>query len=378
MLSTIARSVGFRLAWEQVSFRYRRPIIADEPHNSILYRLGYGSLRKTRNFARVRQAYKAGRAEFIGSPIEIRVDPTSVCNLHCPLCPTGTHEIDRSKGMMSLDTFQEVLDRHAPDVFRIKMNVWGEPLLNRRLSQMIELATQRNVGTEFSTNLSVELDDDAIDSIIHAGLTWLTVSLDGVSEETYSRYRLGGKYQLVVDNMRRFGERKRKLRSLTPFVEWQFVPFRHNEHEIPQIHGMSRRLQTDGVRIKPLRIDKVDGATFRILDDVSPIELENRSWVPGDPRLAHTISAEHPVFANVRCGFLWHQISYHHDGGLAPCCEVYKTEHDFGTLAQDFNAVWHGPTFQEARRIACGIAPTPGREQMPCVKCKVFAKPPAG
>ena len=369
---------GFGIAAPLIKHKYRGLIIGDVPDNSLMYRLGFATPRKLLNLARVRRAYRNQQVIFKGNPVELRVDPTSVCNLRCPLCPTGAGEYARKSGMMSPDTFERILDRHYKDIFDIKLFVWGEPMLNPNLPVMVDMASRRGVATEISTNLSVRLSDRAIEDLVRAGLTWLTASIDGTSAETYARYRKGGKFDLIEDNIRRIAACRERLHRRTPFLEWQMVPFQHNEHEIGDLLHKAREWGMDGARIKPLRLDKTRGdAGTPIMDD------KQRDWSPQSQQLAH-VQLPGVAMLDMVCVFLWYQVAYHHDGGIAPCCEVYGSANDFGKLSEDFQSIWQGPTYIRARRAALGTLPEPDAERNPdqeydpvdsCRNCRVFSKP---
>jgi pyruvate-formate lyase-activating enzyme len=374
MATVPSRSLPFRLAWLLTRQRYRALVIDDGPRSNLIYRLGYGTAHKLRNLARVREAYRRGVVDTRGRPTDIRVEPAGACNLRCPLCPTGMGEIDRPASIMKPDIFSRILDRHAQDIFHIKFHIWGEPLVSPELATLIAMAEARHVGSEISTNLSVTLSDATIDALIHAGLTWMIVSLDGTSEEAYSRYRLRGNFERVRSNVARIIARKRALGSLVPFVEWQFVPSRHNEHEIAGLEAAARELGVDGVRIKPMRVDKVQAATA---PDTAPSHA--RGWIPDANTLSRVTGAQQPALADALCGFLWYQAFYHADGAISPCCEVSRVADDFGHLDQDFEQLWFGPVYRQARAVALGVDPgadTP-RAHSPCQDCTVFAKPRA-
>ncbi len=362
-----------------IKYRYRNLVIADVPDNSFMFRLNFSTARKLFNLARIRRAYRQQQVTFKGRPVELRIDPTNVCNLRCPLCPTGASEHARKAGMMSTDTFERILERHYKDIFDIKLFVWGEPLLNPNLPAMVDMASRRGVGTEISTNLSVHLNDRTIEDLIRAGLTWLTASIDGTSSETYSQYRRGGKLELIEDNIQRIVACRDRLHSRTPFLEWQLIPFQHNEHEISSLVSKAKELGMDGARIKPLRLDKTqDGPDKPLMED------KQRLWLPKSQQLTHVQDLPGTSMLNMTCVFLWYQIAYHHDGGIAPCCEVFGDKNDFGNLDEDFQSIWQGPTYIRARQIALGTQVDGDKKQKlsqtydpvdSCRYCTVFNKP---
>ena len=43
----------------------------------------------------------------LGYPLTLMVEPTNICNLKCPLCPTGRGLIKRPKGFLNLNNFMK-------------------------------------------------------------------------------------------------------------------------------------------------------------------------------------------------------------------------------------------------------------------------------
>lgn len=68
---------------------------------------------------------------------------------------------------------------------------WGEPLLNPEIYRMIKYCEERNILSVTSTNLNKFSRENARD-LVESGLDALIIALDGIAEETYSKYRIGG------------------------------------------------------------------------------------------------------------------------------------------------------------------------------------------
>ncbi|MHA2283329.1 MAG: radical SAM/SPASM domain-containing protein [Promethearchaeota archaeon] len=361
-----------RLARLIIKYIYRQPIWADKPKNRWFFALSYGNLKKFRNFQRMRNAYRRKQVRVQSYPYEIRTEVSSACNLHCPLCPSGTGDVDRPPGFMTLDTFNKVLAEFGDYVFRIRMDIWGEPLMNKDLWRFVALSEEKGVGTEISTNLSIEMSDAQIDRLIQAGLGWVIVSNDAASRASYDKYRLGGDFDLVIYNMRRIIERRKKLRFVTPFVEWQFIPFRHNEHEIEAAYQMAQDIGVDGFRFKPARLDKTGGLR---LSDVIPKRLLDK-WKPKTTQWHNLTENVKDSLHAFLCPFLWGTMTIHWDGTVSPCCETYKTKDDLGDfLKERFRDLWDGPAFVNSRREALGLECIEEDNSTACRDCKVFKKP---
>src|SRR5579863_1511586 len=159
-------------------------------------------------------------------PVKLTFDPTNVCQLRCPLCPTGLQVQDRDTGHAQLHMFQHLIEEVGDYLFFIDFFNWGEPLLNPRVEEFIRLASSKKIVSSMSTNLSLPLTDDRVNRIVTSGLNEMIVSLDGASSQTYATYRRQGKFDLVYGNMQRIIQEKRRLGQTFPLVTWQFLVFR--------------------------------------------------------------------------------------------------------------------------------------------------------
>jgi MoaA/NifB/PqqE/SkfB family radical SAM enzyme len=231
----------------------------------------------------------------------------------------------RPKGIMSFETFRSVLDELCPYLYLVHLYNWGEPLLNPEIGKMISYAHDQKVGTSMSTNLN-HLSDRQADELIRSKLDYLIVSFDGLSPETYSMYRKLGNFEAVLANIRKLVEKKRYFSSRTPKIVWQFLVFRHNQHEVKKIKAMARCLGFDQTNIKPALVD-------------NPEWLPNGKGVVADGKLK-------------QCHWLWYNAVINWDGGVSPCCRTFFVRDDFGNVKDSpFSIIWNNEKFITAREL---------------------------
>jgi radical SAM protein with 4Fe4S-binding SPASM domain len=114
----------------------------------------------------------------------LNVELTSRCNVACSYC-----DVNRDLGRPNQDLPLEVLARlleQSPGLQALLPFQWGEPLLYEPLDEAIAMAHRRGVRTYLTTNGTL-LDGDRLDALARAGLTRLTVSLDGTGSQHAAR-----------------------------------------------------------------------------------------------------------------------------------------------------------------------------------------------
>jgi MoaA/NifB/PqqE/SkfB family radical SAM enzyme len=332
----------------------------------------HGTPRKLANLARVEYERLMRRVRVESSPYLLIIDPCNFCNLRCPLCPTGLNDLGREQSMMSFDHFKHYIDPHVPYLFEAYLHNWGESLLNKDVFKMIDYAQSRNVGTNLSSNLVIASSED-LDNMIDSGLEYLVVSLDGASPETYSQYRIRGDWQRVVDNMAELIRRRNARGKTTPVVEWQFIVMKPNQHEVAKAEAMAKEIGVDLIRFIPVGM---------------PFEFRNRkevadTWFPdgvkGRKESDHTEQQYGQAGKPSPCFYLYRSMVVNADGGVSPCCVVYKKNRDFAQLTDatiDVPSLWNNDKFQSARSLF-SAEKLEKRRPTVCDTCDIFAYHPS-
>jgi radical SAM protein with 4Fe4S-binding SPASM domain len=287
------------------------------------------------------------------SPRSITIDPLARCNLSCPLCPTGRgHNTSAGKGILTLALYCKILDQ-LPKLRTLLLFNWGEPLLHPQIDEIIAIAARRGITVHAHSNLSIKKDDAFFERLIDAGLTSLWASLDGASEETYSRYRIGGDFGLAFANLERLAATKRRLRSKTPRLIWKFIVNRHNAHEVDTARRMAREI---GVEFTTATIGLGDDLVDYTIGE--SIEERRREWLPDDlaargPSYRHDreAGASEPIHAG-RCTQLFESPVISPAGDVMPCCYATHPGNSFGNLHHtSFDEIWNNDTYRYSRSL---------------------------
>ena len=88
----------------------------------------------------------------------------------------------------------------------------------------------------------------------------IILSIDGASQETYSKYRVGGNFDKVIENIKRLQAYKQKVNSKYPRLIWGMIGFNWNVREIWIARKMAEDLGME-FHIKRNSASKVDQFT---------------------------------------------------------------------------------------------------------------------
>jgi radical SAM protein with 4Fe4S-binding SPASM domain len=79
---------------------------------------------------------------------KVYIEITSVCNLACSFCPPTS----RTKNIIKLDAFNNILDQIKPHTKYIYLHVKGEPLLHPRIDQLLDASHAKGFKVNITTN----------------------------------------------------------------------------------------------------------------------------------------------------------------------------------------------------------------------------------
>jgi MoaA/NifB/PqqE/SkfB family radical SAM enzyme len=331
--------------------------------------LQHGTPRKWANLAMVEYERFTRKVTVKSRPYILFLDPCNYCDLRCPLCPTGMNALGRPQKMLSFECFKKYFDPHAPYLFECILHNWGESLLNKEIFSMISYAQSKNVGTNLSTNF-VNTKDEDLDKLLDSGLEYLTISLDGTTQQSYSTYRVRGDFARVRQNLETFLNRRAARKLTVPVVEWQYIVMKHNQSEVEEAERLSRQIGVDVMRFIPVGL---------------PFEAENRAaladdWFPTGVAGRVEINDGQQIFGQDGrpggCYYLYRSMTVNPDGGVSPCCIVYKDERDFAHLestdAIDVGAIWNNEKFRSGRSLF-SAEEVANRKRTICDSCTLFA-----
>jgi MoaA/NifB/PqqE/SkfB family radical SAM enzyme len=294
--------------------------------------------RKLLNLMLVKAELWMRRTRLAGMPIAYFIDPINICNLRCPLCPTGRGILARPQGRMPLPDLKKIVDEIAPYAYRVELYNWGEPLLHPGIVEMVDYVSRKGITVGLSSNLN-RLDEDTARRLIGAGLSQLVVSLDGSTQEAYAAYRRRGDLDQVLRNLELLREAKQELGRSNPFVIARMLVGRHNEDQVTATRQLAYAHGANSFVAGPLFVDTND-----------PAQLEQ--WVPEDPAY-RLYGADDPKPENTwHCRDLWESMVINWDGGVAPCCWLHDAQLDFGDAStKSIREIWNNASYVSARRV---------------------------
>jgi radical SAM protein with 4Fe4S-binding SPASM domain len=275
-----------------------------------------------------------------GYPVSISFEPTTSCNLRCPECPSGLRAFTRPTGMLQKDFFSKTIDDIYKELLYLIFYFQGEPFLNPEFLSMVKYATQKGIYTATSTNAHY-LTDAVAKKTVESGLDRLIISIDGTTQDTYKQYRVGGNIDKVIQGAKNIVKWKKELKSKTPFIFFQFLVVKHNEHQIEEIKRLAKEVGVDEVRFKTAQVYDYENDPNQLIPSIDKFSRYKK-------KADGTYSAKNKL-AN-RCWKLQHANVITWDGLVVPCCFDKDAMHQLGNLkTQSFKEVWNNDNYKQFR-----------------------------
>lgn len=154
------------------------------------------------------------------------IEITGLCNLHCISCNMGLPDANKAGGLMSAETYRRVLGKmteEIPFMNSVYLYLWGEPLLNPDLPEIVRITAEHGVACEISTNL---IDVRKLDPFVAAGPDVIVVPCSGVGEN-FGLTRTGGEWKKFRANLFKLRESLDR-HGVETVVRISYHMYRHN------------------------------------------------------------------------------------------------------------------------------------------------------
>jgi len=241
--------------------------------------------------------------------------------------------------MLEPSFFRKTIDELSKHLFYLTFYFQGEPYLNKNFLEMVTYAKQKKIYTSTSTNAHY-FTDEVAKKTIESGLDRLIISIDGTTQETYQQYRVGGQLSKVIEGAKLIVKWKKELQSTTPFVIFQFLVVKPNEHQIDDLKLLAKDIGVDEVILK----------TAQVYDYENGNELipENEQYSRYRKNSDGTYSIKNSLENS--CWKLWHSCVITWDGKVVPCCFDKDAQHQLGDLKSNtFNQIWNNDKYKNFR-----------------------------
>ena len=245
-------------------------------------------------------------------PAYILIEPTSVCNLRCPMCfqTDKTFTTNEFMGKMDLAFFKSITNSAASDgIGAITLASRGEPTLHPDLEKMLAHLKDKFIEKKLNTN-ATRLTEAISRAILESGFNHIIFSCDSHLKEEYEQLRKGASFETVFNNIKSFWA----LRNSDEFIN----------HKL--------RVSISGVKV-------IDSQNEEEFSKFWSSYCDDAYLNPAEERWDTYFNSVHPDITD-SCIYPWERLYVWHDGTLNPCDVDYKSLLSPGNI-KDFESIEH-------------------------------------
>lgn len=296
-------------------------------------------------------------------PYKIRLEACSACQLKCHSCPTASGETKKAigTGILKFPNFKKLIDS-APWVKEIELSNYGEILLNKQLPQIMEYAYKKGVSLKANNGVNLNnVKDEVLEAMVRYQFKGISLSIDGVTQSSYSKYRIAGNLDTVMQNIKKLNYYKQKYNYQYPELKWQFIVFGHNQYDIPKAKELAKELNMK-IWFK-LNWD----ANFSPITDQEFVQKE-LGW-NSFSRNEYFEKSKEDYIGNT-CYQLWTSPQINWDGKILGCCLNFWGDFGKDTFEKGLLASLNNEKINYARDMLQGKKEM--RDDIPCSTCSIY------
>lgn len=272
-----------------------------------------------------------------GFPLHVDIEISSLCNMRCPMCYTGTDLYAKrvNRKLMDYALFTRIIDECADHgLFSVRLSLRGEPFMHPKALEMLKYAKDKGIKEVSALTNALELDEEKFARLVDGGLDWLTISIDGW-DERYEEIRKPARFSDVYRKVQGYRRIKADKGSAKPVIKVQSV-WPAIQHDPKHYYDL----------FKPY-VDEV--ASNPLIDFLR--EDSDKEFI-----------------SDFTCPYLWQRMSIGADGKILMCqCDDMEERILGNAYTDSLYSIWHGEALTEARRIH--TRHTGYKELEPCKHC---------
>jgi radical SAM protein with 4Fe4S-binding SPASM domain len=208
----------------------------------------------------------------------------------------------------------------------------------------LRAARKYEIATFLSTNGQKLNDERVIEALISEPPTYLIVAIDGLTDETNTKFRVGAKLTPILAGIQKIAAIKKKKGLTLPVLHMRYIVMKHNQHEVPQLQGFATTNAFDLLTVRTLSIidtdspDQRHGEFLPDMKDLRAYDYKNGARVEKKDFICQEPFWFPTVFA---------------DGTLVACEQDYNAQASLGVISKDvsFADLWYGKHAAQVRKV---------------------------
>jgi AdoMet-dependent heme synthase len=169
-------------------------------------------------------------------------ETTAGCNLECIHCRRLDVSTQLAKDDMTTEESYEFIDALADTAKPILVLSGGEPLFRPDIFDIAKYAVSKGLTVALATNGTL-VDEVMAEKIVDAGVSRVSISLDGADPETHDNFRkLKGSFESAIEGFNH-------LKKLGMSMQINCTIAKHNAHQLHDLYNLCLKLGAEAMHI---------------------------------------------------------------------------------------------------------------------------------
>ena len=276
--------------------------------------------------------HKARIASGLEFPTHVTIEPTTRCNLRCPICETGNGSLERELQFIDYNLYCKLVDECMENgVNTILLYFMGESFLHPKIYEMINYASQRGIFIDICTN------GDIVDpaKLVKSGIGQISVQIGGMTQETHGTYRRKSNLDRVLANVEKINQLQLTAKTKTIF-ELGFIVMKHNEHEVKKFVDYVNSLESFSGNI-------IDPCVRSVEEGLEFLPTDKKYWFYDIEEFKKGILRPAVTKTNNSCSWIWNSMVVMANGDIVPCCRDPRGSIILGNAVDTtLEEIWNG------------------------------------
>lgn len=280
--------------------------------------------------------------------LTLTLEPATACNFRCGFC-YGRHI---EQGVLKWDHFRSILDGLS-GLRAVEFTGEGEPLMNRRILDMLRECKRRGLWVHLTTNGSL-LSNESAERVIGLGIDSVAVSIESLKPERFARLRPGGDLRIVLNSLRTLNRMRRDSSTRLQLRLW-ITLLKETLDELQDMDDLAQELEIDFVEFQSLNpmaaysrfYDHYLRSNTLTVDDLR--EVLGTMSLP--PSIRQSLESLVSVYRGRRCDIFMSAAMIYWQGEATPCRLLKVPQHPSvgNMIGRDYADIWQSDSFQRFR-----------------------------
>ena len=297
-----------------------------------------GSLNRTKNLL---------LGGLFGRNLNILIDTTNGCNLHCIFCTRENNEVIR----MTTEAFDGILAKIHTRVRALQLCCAWEYTIAKNAPEIVAVLGKYPIPRTTIYSHGNILSDPLAEAVVASPLTHYVFSIGEADKETYERVRVGGRFEKILTNIERLATLKKKKNSLLPSIGINLTVIESTIRQLPEFIPLVHKLGVQEIRGRHMILNEPldnDDEIIRDYDEANRIldTAEKQSSALGlrfnIPRFVKTPEKK-------ACIAPWDQLYISSNGDVAVCPRTHVYEKIGNLVQQELPEILSGQALKQLR-----------------------------